>query len=267
MLKKLKQRWLLFTLLFFGIAILLYLSYKTAALFYFWMVIPWLAAQLTEIGLDIWLARAIVIPIAILFWFVIKMFFSRDPLKKRWAYILTAIIAVLYCLGMYFVQRDFAFNPRTGEATKCYAETPWGNEYISCDFKYHPIVQSEVKPVTPDIAIARILGKKKYPEIKRVTYKRNMALFGPNGNPLVWYYQWPDGKIELFPGPGHHPEIGVVLTPITPEIALKLLESAKRSDAEKKIIIHQPENKGAGYQVPDLKGLRELSQTLEEFTD
>lgn len=42
--------------------------------------------------------------------------------------------------------------------------------------------------------------------------------FGADGEPLLWFFQYPDGRFEFFSKPGRHPFTGEALQPVTSEI-------------------------------------------------
>lgn len=47
------------------------------------------------------------------------------------------------------------------------------------------------------------------------TFERIEFFDARSGEPVVWYYQTGDGRYELFRGPGHHPQYGANLRPVT----------------------------------------------------
>lgn len=63
--------------------------------------------------------------------------------------------------------------------------------------------------------------------------------FDQRGEPLVWYHLTGAGDYELYPRPGVHPDLGVPLEPMTPEVAnafrdwLEKREKTQREEAER----------------------------------
>ena len=52
------------------------------------------------------------------------------------------------------------------------------------------------------------------------------------GDPLIWYYEGPDGRIEFFDERGFHPRYAKPLLPVTPEIAQKYESSHPKISEE-----------------------------------
>ena len=61
----------------------------------------------------------------------------------------------------------------------------------------------------------------------------DIVFFDPlTAEPKVWYYKGMNGRIELFDGPGYHPQYKVELEPITPEIVAQI-KSQLKADVER----------------------------------
>ncbi|MBM3712585.1 MAG: hypothetical protein FJW56_04005 [Actinobacteria bacterium] len=182
-----------------------------------------------NIGLNIWLIRIIAIIFSLLvliyglkwFWKAI----SPSPLIKSQdrnnALLGLGALFILFCSMMWIFTQDNNFN-KIGEVQKCYAATLDGYEYVDCSYKVHPIYGTEVKPVTPEIV--KIIENKKINEVSRVIPNRNFRFFSPDGRPLIYYYKYPNEKLEFFSQSGKHPQFNVDLRPITSEIVKELFE-------------------------------------------
>lgn len=186
----------------------------------FLAVYPWITDKFVQIGLNIWLARAIGIGFYfIMLAFVIPLIFSFKKANRRSGYLKLSAIMIIFMIMMYFANRDRNFD-KNGENLKCYTRTPYGTiEESSCTDSVHPVYGTKVEKMTKEVAAEMFRSKNTLPEIKRVTPTANTRLFAPDGTPLVYFYQHPDGKIELFNQPGHHPTLAVNLSPLNPTIA------------------------------------------------
>jgi len=109
---------------------------------------------------------------------------------------------------------------------------------------YHPHYKEKLQPITSDI-VAQIKTKLKA-EAERIAQTRvpertnydyiwieKMVFFDPvTAEPRVWYYKRDDGRVELFDGPGYHPQYKVKLEAITPEIVAQIKTQLK-ADADR----------------------------------
>jgi hypothetical protein len=114
---------------------------------------------------------------------------------------------------------------------------------------YHPHYKEKLQPITSEIVL-QIKTKlkadaEKIPQIpKRIDYDHisieGIVFFDPvTADPKVWYYRADDGKIDLFDGPGYHPQYKEKLQPITAEIVAQTrkqvkIDADRRADEPKK---------------------------------
>lgn len=61
------------------------------------------------------------------------------------------------------------------------------------------------------------------------TFDRIEFFDARSGEPIVWYYRTGDGRYELFHGPGHHPQYGANLRPVTTTIVDEISEQLKQA--------------------------------------
>jgi len=233
------------------------------------LVIPYFAGKLQNLGVNPYLAYSIALPLALIVIYSLSLVFSRDKEKRKSGYILSVSLFTAWCLTLYFITRDYHFDPKTGKAAICFAATPQGYEKVPCDWKYHPVYATIVFPANPDLVLAKQMQEKGYPEFTTLTPYMNMRWFTPDGRPLVWYYQDKEtGKIDLFPYPGIHPQYGVELLPVNYTIVREVLRSLAERQPEK-LHVHssskQPSEQSVNEQESSLKALRELSETLESL--
>ncbi len=217
-------KWIVITLIVLAIIITAWNFFLIKATYDY--IFQYLASS---IGLNIWLIRIISIAFSLLvliygikwLWRVL----SPSPLikskERNNALLGLSALLILFCLMMWFFTKNDIYN-KIGEAQKCYAATPDGYEYVDCSYKVHPIYGTEVKHVTPEIAI--IIEDKRISEVTRIVPNRNFRFFSPDGRSLIYYYKRPNEKLEFFFQPGRHPQFNEELLPITPEIVKQLFE-------------------------------------------
>ncbi|MCX6745724.1 MAG: hypothetical protein NTX00_01765 [Candidatus Parcubacteria bacterium] len=270
MLERLKRKWPYWALAILCLSLLLFLLIRYGEVLTFFLVIPWIFHKLTNLGINEWIAWIFTIPITIFFLWGLKQSLSKQADKKKQGYIILSLLMFAYCLGMYFMQRDYAFDPKTGKPTKCYAPTPYGYEEVPCSWKIHPIFGTTVIPANKELVTSKILIRSDYPKVEKINPTRDMAFFTPDGQPLAWYYQYPDGKIEIFPRPGYHPQFKVVLAPVTPEIVNEIFKQLQAQESTQNIVIHddasaQTNSQQTGKKIPSLDGLKNLSEELKSL--
>jgi len=268
--ESLKRKWPYWLIGVICLSLVVFILIRYGEVLTFFLVIPWIIHKLTDLGINGWLAWAFAIPLTIIFLWGLKLAFSKQMEKKRVGQIVLSLMILGYCLGMYFMQKDYAFDPKTGQATKCYAITPYGYEEVTCAWKVHPIFGTVVIPATKEIITSKILLKKDYPKVEKIKPTREMAFFTPDGQPLAWYYQYPDGKIEVFPRPGFHPQFNVILAPVTPEIVNEIFKQLPTQESAQNIVIHNEasvpsRSEQTNQNLPSFDALKSLSQELQSI--
>ncbi|MDO8259962.1 MAG: hypothetical protein Q7T50_00500 [Candidatus Magasanikbacteria bacterium] len=226
-------------------------------------VYPWITDKFVQIGLNIWLARALGIGFyLILLAYVIPLIFSLKKTNRRLGYLKLSGIMMGFMLVMYAANRDRNFD-NNGENLKCYTRTPYGSiELSACSDSVHPIYGTKVEKMTKEIAAEMFRDKNTLPITNRITPTLNTRLFSPDGTPLVYYYQHPGGKIELFNQPGHHPTLAVSLSPLTPATA-QILNSYLRERNYDMIITDGTARGNSSIQGDS--PLKDLSSYLKEM--
>lgn len=187
----------------------------------------------TAINLDIWLARIAAICLGLLFINLISpLIFTLNSRKRHVGYLFAGLIFVLIFFSAYITNRDFVFNP-DGSAKKCMAWNPVAGQYdddISCNWAVHPKYGTKVIPASMEMIAIKNTMENGPGEFKRITPHKNLRFFAPDGSPMIWYYQQPNGKVELFGNKGFHPQLQVILSPINGDVAaliIKYLEEKK----------------------------------------
>ncbi|MDO8261242.1 MAG: hypothetical protein Q7T50_07185 [Candidatus Magasanikbacteria bacterium] len=222
-------------------------------------VYPWLSGKIAQTGLNIWLARALsLIILSACVFFTFPQIFSLKSKTRKIGYVKLMIFFSLFMVGMYLAEKDRAFDQQ-GVAIKCYTINPTGEvEFCACSEKVHPQYGTPVLPVTKTIT-EQVYYKNNTPQrIKRVIPTLDMRLFSADGTPLFFFYQYPDGRIELFDKPGHHPNLATPLHPLTPEIAMIINQSLR--EGRKDMIV--TDNPGETSKVTDPPTYKTNTSTL-----
>jgi len=188
-------------------------------------------------GANQYLAKAIVLVLMIPLLWSFKWTFSFSPQKRRTGYSILAGYMILFYASMFFLTKDQKFDFSTGKATKYYANTPEGKRYFDAP-GFDPKYGIPLKPVDPNIARSDAFNTRPPQKLEDPKQFFDVA----TSEPVVWYYENADGKLEFFDQPGFHPKYGDELKPVTPQIVqknerqamLKRDEEAKRTEASQK---------------------------------
>lgn len=257
--KKLILELCFFIVIFMGII-------RFGSLLAFLAVFPWISDKLVAAtGMNMWLAKLLTVPLAIFMIAAISFLFSRDKKKHNIGLAMFAGGMCLWYMAMFIMTKDLNFNP-DGTPQKCVAQNIDGYyEDISCSFKVNNL-GFPVMPITPEIAKQVWVQKNGLPPVKRILPNKNLRFFDPNGNPLLWYYQYPDGKLEFFDQPGKHPQFpDVILSPVNPQVVQALFAYIDRGEAGK-IMANIPQKAGATRDIsPEFQGLMDLKEALTKI--
>ncbi|CAN2042676.1 conserved membrane hypothetical protein [Candidatus Magnetomoraceae bacterium gMMP-15] len=204
----------------------------------------WLFSAITkniisELGYNIWLARALAAIFALLLTFAIFLILTWGKgakIKRSYGLILLSFSIIGYSVFIYFSSKDNQFKS-DGTYSKCYSRGIDGKiEFVSCNWKVHPNYGTPVLPVTPEIMQEIQIQKYGVPESNTLTVTRETRFFSFDGKPLIWYYQHADGKTEFFDKPGRHPQLNVVLSEVNSEIVKQYLQYKDRGEKDKFIV-------------------------------
>lgn len=247
MTKRLKFSRLILGIICIALAVLILLALiRFGSVFAFLMIYPWISDALqSSTGMSHWMASLIAFVPAVVGVIGIGMLFSWNRKKRTIGLIMASVAYLVTCGFMYSIEADRSFDPLTGKANKCFAAGLDGYEEISCEWKFHPETGNPV--ITDPAQIKNIITAMNVSESEprvtnRVRPNKNLRFFSVDGRPLYWYYQFPDGKIDLFDSPGRHPHFGkdIILQPITAEIVKILLYPQDDWDIER---VNLPDSK------------------------
>ena len=216
-------------------------------------------------GVNQYLAKAIILLFTIPLIWSFKWTFSLFPSKRKAGYAIISGYIVMFYFSMFFFTRNQMFDHKTGQAIKYCAQSPEGL-FCSGTDGYDPKYGIKLIPMDPNIA--RSFALQKNPP-QRLEYPSKFFDFATS-QPLVWYYQYPDGKLEFFDQPGYHPKYAEELKPITADIVkgYEKEQAAEEEAKEMNSVIEKERNKSAVVsiklrEVYDIKG--NTATTNEEF--
>lgn len=210
----------------------------------FWSLLAWLVNKMVlGSGMNVWLARGLMVPVAALLFYAIGLAFSLKKKKRVTGAILLCVFLCLGSLAMYNFTKEQHFAPKTNEPAQWYSKTPDGYRLFPRP-GYDPVTGEKLQKVTPEVAKEiEILKTTKGKIIKPV--QEEYQFFDFWGRPIRWYYKDMKGKIEIFDRPGSHPTYGEPLLPVTKEIVqqyLKQLKREKTMEPEERILYDQLPN-------------------------
>ena len=149
-----------------------------------------------------------------------------------------SIFALLYAFG-----DDVFFDGRTGKPLRYYLDTPTGVVFSRSPGFDKKFGIGRI-PVTPQI-IQSLEKEKAGVRPKRIDLAsaQELEFFSPiDGKPKIWFYRAPNGTLEVFDGPGFHPQRREPLAAATPEIAAiaeKILAAQREAAAARSKAIEE----------------------------
>ena len=217
-------RMLKYALIFCSIAIgLLVLVAIMKIWFIHSMYFFYLGKIVSAFGLDLLLSKVIavfatVISILLLPWVISFLFLGR---KKIELIIAVSIIFSICSLALYYGTNNVFFDRATGKPAKYYIKTIDGFKFSSSP-NYDSRFGIKYKPINGDVIKEYYFWQKtgnldNIPQVQPGKYFNMIT-----GEPIVWYIERVDKKIELFSLPGYDPMTGGLLKPITKVIIPKL---------------------------------------------
>ncbi|MCX6744632.1 MAG: hypothetical protein NTX82_03870 [Candidatus Parcubacteria bacterium] len=254
--------------------ILLSLVALVSLLLIFWLrneitlifLYPYLRDKLVGLGLNIWLAKMIALPMGVWVMYISYLLFSRNKEKKQLGYIFGGATWAVWCLCMFFATRDYYFDPKTNEGTRCFAKTVEGYRERPCTENFDPTFGTPVQKVDQNIALSEWVKRHGPVAIDKIEPSKEMTFFTADGRPMYYYYEHPTGQIDIFNRPGSHPQFGVELNPITAEVVAKIF---KQIDAQQQvptnIVFHNDDGSVNQEQGVNLNHLKDLSDSLKSL--
>ncbi len=206
-----------------GAAVLLWLVDK-AVLYFF--ARSYVDALANALDLSPYLTNALVLLTFLAAFFFAGNIWSFSKRKRLTGIVGLSGLLVLHSLAMWLATRNQTIDIR-GNALQCYVLSRNG----TVTYRQHPGIDPatgrECRPVKPEL-IERLKAYEAGKRPQRIT-DLDPVFFDPrSGEPIVWYYQAKDGRIEIFDLMGFHPDTGEELLPVTKEIAEAWREQKRR---------------------------------------
>jgi hypothetical protein len=254
---------LLSLMLLITLIILILLRHQITLIFLY----PYLRDKFTNLGINVWIAKLIALPLAVWVIFIVYLLFSSKNKRRKSGYILGGVTWCIWCISMFFITGDYYFDPQTSEAVKCFANTPYGYRERSCNEKYDPTFGTKVIKVNKNIALSQWVKEHGPILVEKVNPNKQMAFFTPYGEPLYWYYEKPNGQIDIFDHPGRHPQYNTQLNPVTAEVVVRIFKQIDEQEESQKVIFHKSDGtvETGDNQGSNLKHLKKLSDSLKSL--
>ena len=198
----------------------------------FWSLLAWLVNRaVLSTGMNIWLARGIMVPVAVLLFYAIALVFSPKKRKRITGAVLLCAFLCLGSLAMYNFTKEQHFKVKNNESVQWYSKASDGYRLYSHS-GFDPITGEKLQRVTPEIAREIEARKQSKNEIIK-PIQEEYQFFDFWGRPIRWYYKNAKGRIEIFNQPGSHPTYGERLLLVNREIVKEYLGQLEKEKAEK----------------------------------
>ena len=212
-------KWLIISLVILaGLALLLALLWKPLLL---WQLFPWLVNKVvSNTGMNIWLVRALTIPIVFLLIYAISLMLSLKKKRRMTGFVLLSILIFVISIAMYLFTKEHHFKLETGESLQWYVKAPQGFRLYSTS-GYDVVTGEKLKEVTLKIAKEIETWKGKKQKFIKPVKEKYHFFSAVTGEPIRWYYRNEKGRIEIFDKPGFYPKYGERLLPVDKKIVKK----------------------------------------------
>jgi len=201
----------------------------------FYVSYTWLIQQVAVVtGQDVWISRAVALALLTFFWFVgwhILLFPWVGDARKRTVLLLAA--TVLGLAAMERVTRDVYFSRTDGQPLKFYIRTLDGYQFSDSPGT-DPVYGVRYRPVTAESAKEYLLWKERGGKMQDPAIPEDQYFSTADGEPLRWYTELSDGRIEMFTLPGFHPRTGQKLLAMTPHVVDRLEKQKARHEAKRR---------------------------------
>jgi len=189
----------------------------------FWSLFVLLTSKVSNTGVNIWLARAIVVPMTLLLFYAIKFMLSWNTKKRSIGLILLCAFLFVGSLGMYYFTQNQYLEKWVG----------WGpNGYKIYNASGLDEYGEKRQKVTPDMARQIAIWRKNKGKIPRPIREKYQFFDPRTGEPIRWYYKYANGKIEIFDQPGFHPTYRKPLLRVNDEIVEEYLKQLEREETQ-----------------------------------
>lgn len=184
-------------------------------------------------GADIFMARffSIISTFGVMVfipWVVLFLFFGK---KQKELVIALAIITVVFVPMVYLGTANVFFDRSTGKPVKFYVKTLEGFKFSSSE-NFDPKFGVKYRPITSQVVKECYFWEKtgKLQNISKVEPGKYFNLV--TGEPIAWYVERENGQIEMYSLPGYDPKTGVLLKPVSKEVAERASQYQNSSTSE-----------------------------------
>lgn len=209
----------------FSIVVVLFLIFDAALLIWLLIQIFGTTSVLeNKFGINKWLSMAVALILTgPLFWGAKREFqaLSEKKESRTLAQVAFGLYTCVYFVAMFILQRDVAFDPKTGKAVQCYSFDLEGNIRLGSCGGYDTRTGQVLQPVTPEILDAfeqQQSGNKPRPVPVEI-FLREGGFDRNTGLSRVWFARRANGGFELFDRRGYDGVSSSQLQPMTPEVA------------------------------------------------
>ena len=188
----------------FSIVVVLFLIFDAALLIWLLIQIFGTTSVLeNKFGINKWLSMAVALILTgPLFWGAKREFqaLSEKKESRTLAQVAFGLYTCVYFVAMFILQRDVAFDPKTGKAVQCYSFDLEGNIRLGSCGGYDTRTGQVLQPVTPEILDAfeqQQSGNKPRPVPVEI-FLREGGFDRNTGLSRVWFARRANGGFELF---------------------------------------------------------------------
>lgn len=197
-----------------------------------------------------------------------SLVFSLNGKRRKFGLFSILALLIFYNGIIGIAALDFKINPITGEPEKCYLFSngrPVLHDLVAGNpRKFDPKTGRPCVPITPDIA--RKLSRWENGERpNRIDDSAEPDMYDRAlGTPIVWYFRWPNGELELFDNEGFHPSTAEELRPISPEIVQEWL-SQKRARKDRVRLEKEKEQSEAAQRNRNIEEARRAGDRCDQL--
>ncbi|OGZ02892.1 MAG: hypothetical protein A2430_02315 [Candidatus Liptonbacteria bacterium RIFOXYC1_FULL_36_8] len=140
-------------------------------------------------GMDVWLARAIVVMLVVPFYFSVRMSTSLKKSERAQGIVFLSVMLCLCFFALFMHTGEQFFNHQTGEPIKWYAKTPEGYRFFDSP-GYDPKYGIQLKPVGQEV-VKEAENRQKQTQVSQQNQVEEGITFAPGETKKV---------IQLEPG-------------------------------------------------------------------
>ena len=243
---------LVFGIVLVGLGLLLLIGMiKYASVLGIFLVYSYMVEEISGLGLNSYLAKAIAIPLGIGLWYVIvKLFFSWWEKKRILGIAILALFFVLHSLALFFISRDTLVNPVTGEVKFCTVH-PYTGTIQPFEQSVFDKFGQKAEPCTK-MQIKQYLREQEYGQGPLAEMKIDQVEAGfiskVTGETLFFFCRDASGLPRFYPAQGYCPWGGELLAPVKMETIKEFSVMQKERENDKR----------------ELDNLRKTNETLEQ---